>query len=189
MELLARLHHDHEVVDEQMGRFEEWLKSDGRARGGEPDKLHKLLEPLIERLSRHIRFEEASFYVPLKASGQARPDLMEMLESEHEDLLKTLESLQQLRHQYASSHDETWRAYGFHLIELYREHTEREHRWLFPVLEQLPQRAEGSFDVPARMKSQGAGLPPGELITKENDAQRGDPTLSNPAACVAYPSA
>jgi iron-sulfur cluster repair protein YtfE (RIC family) len=82
----------------------------------------------------------------LKASGHANDDLMAILSSEHDDLLKTLEQLQQLRHRGRSATEEEWAVYGAHLIEVYREHAEREHRWLFPLLEQPPRGAAARWD-------------------------------------------
>jgi iron-sulfur cluster repair protein YtfE (RIC family) len=136
MQLVAQLHDDHRALDTHLARLEELLN---RRRNVPAALVESLLDQIVERLSRHIRFEETHFYAPLKASGQAREDLMAILAAEHEDLLKTLEHLQQLRSRGWSVDDEEFMTYSTHLIELYREHTEREHRWLFPLLEQPPQ--------------------------------------------------
>ena len=135
MESLAHLHDDHKALDAQISRLEELL---GKPTHTSQTAVVPLLAHLSDRLLRHIQFEEIHFYAPLKASGHARPALMTILESEHEDLLETLEYLQQLQQRALPADDVELTTYAFHLIELYREHTDREHRWLFPLLEQLP---------------------------------------------------
>src|SRR3990167_3340942 len=93
-EPLAQLHEDHEVLEALMVRFERLVHEPASQRG---TAIAPLLAQLFERLSAHIRFEEVHFYAPLKAARQAREDLVAMLTAEHEDLLQTLEQLQQVQ--------------------------------------------------------------------------------------------
>jgi iron-sulfur cluster repair protein YtfE (RIC family) len=134
MELLAELHEDHEVLDRVMARFERALEE----RHPSSARLAFVLGRLSALLTHHITVEEIHFYAPLRASRQAREDLIRVLTDEHEDLLRTLEHLDQLRPGRWSVRDEEFVTYSRHLIELYHEHADREHRLLFPLLEQPP---------------------------------------------------
>lgn len=148
MKDLARLHEEHWKLDARMTQLELLLEQPERRHSSEFDRV---LDQLLGELPQHIRSEERSFYIPLKASGHARPELVERLHTEHEELLKTLEELLQFRRPGWSVDSELFLIYSSYLVELYREHTDQEHRWLFPLLEQLPRRS------PCRSRRHGLG--------------------------------
>lgn len=175
MEVLARLHDDHHAIERQVARFEALLNQSTPAT---PVQLDAILDHLARRLPAHISFEEAHFYAPLRTSGQSTQEVVALLAAEHEDLLTTLEQLKQLRHRELASSSEAFRAYGFHLIAVYREHTEREHRWLFPLLEQPPPVAASESDRPPRP----ARLPPveGSPLAQHRAGQAGLQTAREP---------
>ena len=133
MDVLAHVHDDHRVLEAQCARLElllsERTPTNGRA-------FLAILHHFLDRLEQHIHAEERAFYTPLRAGGQAREELVAILTAEHRDLLRTIGRLRQLRGRGLSAYDEEVVTYAAHLLELYREHSDREQRWLFPLLEQ-----------------------------------------------------
>jgi hemerythrin-like domain-containing protein len=135
MQTLAQLDHDHAVLDAAINHFDALLQRPRQAHAGD---VQAVLGTLIRQLTEHLQFEEASFYLPLQMSGHARPDTVTRLLAEHEDLRETLRQLARFRTDPRLLHDEHFLLYSAHLLDLYREHSNREDQWLFPALEQLP---------------------------------------------------
>ncbi len=135
MQSLAQLEHEHAVLDAAVTHLQALLQRPRRAHVGD---LRTVLKIVIEQLTEHLRFEERAFYTPLQASGHARPRFVEQLLAEHRDLRQTLEQLRPFLRHPCPSQDETFLLYSSHLLDLYRDHSEKEHRRLFPLLEQLP---------------------------------------------------
>ena len=135
MQTLAQLDHDHAALDATINHFDTLLQ---RPRQAHTTDVHTMLKVLIRQLSDHLQFEESTLYLPLHASGHARSDVVTRLLAEHADLRETLRQLARFCSHPRLLHDEMFLLYSAHLIDLYREHSDREHRWLLPVLEQLP---------------------------------------------------
>ena len=135
MQMLAQLDHEHVVLDATINHFDALLQ---RPRQAHPTDVRKILQTLIHQLSAHLQFEASMFSLPLQASGHARPDVMDRLSAEHQDLQATLHHLEHFCAQPRLLNDEIFLLYSAHLIDLYREHSDREHQCLCPALEQLP---------------------------------------------------
>ncbi len=135
MQSLAQLEHEHAALDAAVTHFEALLQRPRLAHAGD---LRAVLKRVIEQLSDHLQFEERAFYIPLQASGHARSSLVARLLLEHHDLRQTLEQLRPFLRHPRPSQDDAFLLYSSHLIDLYQEHSEKEHRWLFPLIEQLP---------------------------------------------------
>lgn len=136
MEPIARLDDEHRVLEGCVARLECLLTTSHH-----PFDLRTfavLLDQLAQRLPEHLRFEETQFYVPLTALHPATYEVLQQLMRDHEDLMQTLRQLQELQFEHPPLAEVALHAYSTHFVELYREHSEREHRCLFPLLEQLP---------------------------------------------------
>jgi len=135
MQSLAQLEHEHAVLDAAVTHLEALLQRPRLAHVGD---LRAVLKAVIEQLTDHLQFEERAFYIPLQASGHARSSLVARLLLEHHDLRQTVEQLRPFLQHPRPSHEDAFLLYCSHLVDLYKDHSEREHRWLFPLLEQLP---------------------------------------------------
>ena len=135
MQALADLHHDHAVLDATINHLDALLR---RPRQAHASDVRAVLKVLVRQLAAHLRFEEVTFYLPLHASGHARPDLVKRLLAEHEDLRETLRQLARFRSNPRLLGSDVFLLYSAHLVDLYREHSDREQQCLFPALEQLP---------------------------------------------------
>ena len=158
MRTLAQLDHEHAVLDATINHFDALLQG---PRQGHPTDVRKILRALIRQLSTHLVFEESTFYLPLQASGHARPDVVARLLADHQDLRETLHQLERFCSHPRLLGDERFLLYSAHLIDLYREHSDREHQCLFPALEQLP---------PPRSR-QEVGISNGRVHREGTDAQ------------------
>lgn len=135
---LRRLEYDHQELDLLMDALAVALQAP-------PGALqHRVLKAATDRLLRvlpeHMAFEEQAIYAPLSASGQARDPLVATLIEEHADLRETLAHLRRCRAPEGQSECDHCRTFLEHLLDTFHAHEPREHRYLFPLLEQLPPR-------------------------------------------------
>ena len=131
---LQRLEYEHEELDILMDAVETALNAPVSCL--RQDVLRAAVTRLLQVLPKHIAFEEEMFYIPMHASGQARDPLVPALLREHVDMLATIEHLRRCRCPDGAGACANCQAYLTHLLDVYREHEPREHRKLFPLLEQ-----------------------------------------------------
>jgi hemerythrin-like domain-containing protein len=159
---IAVLKADHRTVEELFKRFE-------RAGDGAARSKRKLVDQVIEELSRHAEIEELIFYPAVRREvGGAESDVLEAIEEHHvvKVLLRELEDLD-------ATH-ERFDAKVTVLIENVRHHVKEEEQELFPEVRGAIGRSEllelgaalldAKPRVPTRPHPWAPDEPPGNML-------------------------